>query len=60
MSLARAGPRIDGANAIFVDDDDLARGDVTDELSLDEIEGASLAGEDVRGAGITTVRGWSR
>ena len=36
-----------GADAVFVDDDDFARLDLADELRVDEVERAGLAGEDV-------------
>ena len=47
VRLLRAGPGVDGVEAVLVDEDDFAGGDVADELGLDEVEGAGLTGEDV-------------
>ena len=60
VRLTRAGPRIDGANAVFVDDHDFAGFDIADVLGLNQIEGARFAGEHVGGAGGTAVGGRCR
>ena len=49
VRLLGAFPRVDGADAVLVDDDDFARLDVADELGLDQVQRAGLAGEDMGG-----------
>lgn len=42
-------PRVDGADAVFVNDDDFAGFDVADVFGVDEVEGTGFTGEDVGG-----------
>ena len=45
MRLLNVGPRVDGTNAVLVDDNNLAGGDIANILGMNEVERARLAGK---------------